>query len=1220
MNSILRFKLMGISILFLMLIACGEGTGTSQPDATNATNATNDTPVALDQSLKTNNNISIDIVLSGTDEEGDSLTYTITADPQSGTLSGTAPNLTYTPNMNFAGDDRFSFTVNDGTLTSAAATVTIKVEFIADSAPDAFAFINRPEVPPGDVVISNAIFISGINTPTKVVITNGEYSINGAAYTAEEGLINHRQNIRVRLTASSVAAETVETQLTIGGVTGVFQLTTSSDITQPTAQIIFPALSAATTAESIRVRGSAADDGTIVSVTVNGIAASSNDKFLNWTASVPLKPGMNNISVLVTDRGGNSNDSASINVDSRPSFFLNKRQIAYHNASAKLMFYDDTDNRKGLYAFDRSSQDYQIISDDSKPVEGLNRFNSLRDFAIDETSGLAYTIDGGNSFDRVMQVDLNTGLRTVLTEDTQAYAAHTLITPRLIEIDSAAKIAYVFDGDNSGLGGRKAIIAFDLSTGAASLLSDNSFAGPRYTWPSNIALDKNNDRLLLTDTFYRRVLAIDLKTGNRDVLLIDQSSPIKLNQPKGIAVDSQKNRALVYDSNARGIFAINFETGALSSVVEDLSLNVNVFSSIDMVYDGGDGTVDQDRVFIVAEDVVYQIDLKTGEESIFSSNTIPNESNPLNKATGLTIDPAKNRLLVTTRDTSQIIAINLENGERSIVSNNLTIPDDLNPLDTPMDIAISGDQAYVVDAGNLSIITVDLMEAANGARSILSSSLKGDENNTFHQLTAVAVDAANAHTLVLDSGRRALFSVDNASGERAVISDNFTPDSANSIIKAAGLIIHGGRGFIADAQKHSILSVDLQSGVRTVFSGPEHPAPGNYQMRSPTKMVLDAANNRLLVVANNAIIAVSLADGSRSLLASQYFPTNGPRYKNISDITLDIENKQVLMLDSGLQRIFAIDLASGERAYYAGGVPNASGLSIEPTHIALDSESNKALIITNKSGSRGLIKMDMATGVRAQISTTAGSDLAFGVNNKLYWLWGNRLLQINAMTADVEKIISSPEIPPDGDNVFSSARALALDTESQRAYVYDSTLETLLSIDIETGARKILSSNSVPNESTLMFSRYIFSLVFDAANERLFALDRTQGVIAIDLREASLGIRSAFSTNDIPNSQNRWTVPTAMILDKANKRLLVTATGYIDGEFREGLYAVDLATGARTRLFTNSEYPSFLSRDKQSNRARGISLISPELALITDIENGVVLMDLSTGEQVIVAQ
>ena len=48
--------------------------------------------------------------------------------PANGSLSGAAPNLTYTPKANFSGSDSFTFTVNDGQVDSNVATVNITVE------------------------------------------------------------------------------------------------------------------------------------------------------------------------------------------------------------------------------------------------------------------------------------------------------------------------------------------------------------------------------------------------------------------------------------------------------------------------------------------------------------------------------------------------------------------------------------------------------------------------------------------------------------------------------------------------------------------------------------------------------------------------------------------------------------------------------------------------------------------------------------------------------------------------------------------------------------------------------------------------------------------------------------------------------------------------------------------------------------------------------------
>jgi hypothetical protein len=45
-----------------------------------------------------------------------------------GRLSGSAPNLTYTPDTDYAGTDRFTFKANDGIADSNTASVGISVE------------------------------------------------------------------------------------------------------------------------------------------------------------------------------------------------------------------------------------------------------------------------------------------------------------------------------------------------------------------------------------------------------------------------------------------------------------------------------------------------------------------------------------------------------------------------------------------------------------------------------------------------------------------------------------------------------------------------------------------------------------------------------------------------------------------------------------------------------------------------------------------------------------------------------------------------------------------------------------------------------------------------------------------------------------------------------------------------------------------------------------
>jgi hypothetical protein len=88
----------------------------------------NSPAVANNQAVTVNKNTQKPITLTATDPDNDPLTYTVVTPPENGTLSGTAPNLTYNPNLNHVGSDSFTFKANDGTADSNIATVSITVE------------------------------------------------------------------------------------------------------------------------------------------------------------------------------------------------------------------------------------------------------------------------------------------------------------------------------------------------------------------------------------------------------------------------------------------------------------------------------------------------------------------------------------------------------------------------------------------------------------------------------------------------------------------------------------------------------------------------------------------------------------------------------------------------------------------------------------------------------------------------------------------------------------------------------------------------------------------------------------------------------------------------------------------------------------------------------------------------------------------------------------
>ena len=89
-------------------------------------------PVVQDIDLSVDEDNAINITLSGSDPEGESITYSIVDDTNNATLTLNGNVVNYTPNTHFNGTDIFTYKANDGTSDSNTGTVTITVNAVDD--------------------------------------------------------------------------------------------------------------------------------------------------------------------------------------------------------------------------------------------------------------------------------------------------------------------------------------------------------------------------------------------------------------------------------------------------------------------------------------------------------------------------------------------------------------------------------------------------------------------------------------------------------------------------------------------------------------------------------------------------------------------------------------------------------------------------------------------------------------------------------------------------------------------------------------------------------------------------------------------------------------------------------------------------------------------------------------------------------------------------------
>ncbi len=151
----------------------------------------NQPPTANSGGVTVAQNNSVDFDLSGTDPDGDALTFA-PLQPQHGVLSSqsaiscseTTPSTCtqtwrYTPDEGYSGPDSFTFTTNDGQVDSSPATIDITVQGAtsADVRVSSFTDTPDPVTAGGRVLYSATVVNAGPGTATDVVFQlNGDSS------------------------------------------------------------------------------------------------------------------------------------------------------------------------------------------------------------------------------------------------------------------------------------------------------------------------------------------------------------------------------------------------------------------------------------------------------------------------------------------------------------------------------------------------------------------------------------------------------------------------------------------------------------------------------------------------------------------------------------------------------------------------------------------------------------------------------------------------------------------------------------------------------------------------------------------------------------------------------------------------------------------------------------------------------------------------------------
>ncbi len=303
---------------------------------------------------------------------------------------------------------------------------------------------------------------------------------------------------------------------------------------------------------------------------------------------------------------------------------------------------------KGILRVDRTSGDREVAVETGRHPE-------LEDIAFDPVDGRLIVVD--SVLDTALSIDPAAGDEATTLFETGLGAGPPLLEP--FGLTNTDEALYVVDLGNDSL------LRVDRRTGSRETVSGAGVgSGTEIDNPIRPAVDEENGRVYLTCR--AGILEIDLSTGNR-TLLSAVSAATPMSRPWGIEILSE-DELLVTDYTGGGIYEVSRTTGQQTplSVVGD-GKGDNDFTVYDLVIDAANG-----RALVSGSDYITAVDLTSGVRTKLTDGSAPAfNGDPMSSAFFLALDPEGGRLLVNDVRGEQVVAVDLEDGFRTIVAGQL---------------------------------------------------------------------------------------------------------------------------------------------------------------------------------------------------------------------------------------------------------------------------------------------------------------------------------------------------------------------------------------------------------------------------------------------------------------------------------------------------------------------------------------------------------------------
>jgi DNA-binding beta-propeller fold protein YncE len=320
----------------------------------------------------------------------------------------------------------------------------------------------------------------------------------------------------------------------------------------------------------------------------------------------------------------------------------------------------------------------------------------------------------------------------------------------------------------------------------------------------------------------------------------------------------------------------------------------------------------QNRLFVVDQGFaapLIEVDEATGNRTLLTNSAVGLGIN-FKGPWGIVLDPANHTAFVTDIVADIVVAVNLDDGSRQLIAGSPTGRGTIATDPIAVDVDAAEAQLYIVDFTENSLYSLDL---ATGARRTISDATTGS-GPVLENPIDVAVDPTAGVVYVLDALLDALLSVDRASGDRRIVASGF-----------------GGPAGCA---------VDRDNGVAYVSTG------------------------------FGDVIRVDLSSGQQTVVSSNLVGA-GPRLGQIGDLALDAKHGRLIALDRYPNRVFSIDIATGDRRIASGPGTNGSeaggGPSLELPR-AVEVDPSRGIAYVTDDLYNAVIAVDLASGFRQVVA------------------------------------------------------------------------------------------------------------------------------------------------------------------------------------------------------------------------------------------------------------